>query len=111
MNSIHVDPTVSPTTVRWRRVAYALVGKLKETLLEMQKQEIIVPVTEPTSWVSNITVVEKYDGTLRRYLLRPTKSQYKAIRVPKYVIPKTDGIFVQLTNKKLFTVNDLKSGF
>lgn len=106
---IYTDATVCPSVVRPRRFAYALLDKLKSTLLTMNDQDIIERVSEPTEWVSNITLVEKADGSLR-VCLDPQRLN-KAIKIPKYTIPKPDDILVKLAHKKFFTVLDLKSGF
>lgn len=58
-NKIFIDEKAQPTTARVRRFAYSLVPKIVATLKDMLAQDIIAPVKEPTSWVSNITVVEK----------------------------------------------------
>lgn len=109
LNKLYIDDAVSPKVARPRRFAYALTDRFIQTLKEMQQQDIIARVNEPTPWVSNVTLVEKTDGTLRVCL--DPQSLNRAIRIPKYAIPRTDDILVKLANKKLFTVLDLKSGF
>lgn len=109
LHKIHLKPDATPRVARWRRFAYTLQDKLVKTLREMESQDVIEPVREPTDWVSNITVVEKTDGTLRVCLDPQTLNN--AIQIPKYQIPKTDDILVHLSEMILFTVLDLKSGF
>jgi len=47
-----------------RRVPVAVRDKLKTTLDKMVTANIIVPVTEPTQWISSMVVVPKKNGTL-----------------------------------------------
>lgn len=109
LTKIHVKPDAVPRVARGRRFAYSLQDKLIKTLRMMEADDIIEPVREPTDWVSNITAVEKADGTLRVCL--DPQSLNQAIVIPKFQIPKTDDIVVHLSSMCLFTVLDLKSGF
>lgn len=106
---LYTDPEISPKVARPRRFAYSLNSKLIDTIKKMADQGVIERVTEPTSWVSNLTLVEKPDGSLR--LCLDPQNLNKALLVPKYAIPKTDDYVVRLNGMKLFSVLDLKSGF
>lgn len=75
----------------------------------MQEQGIIVPVTEPTAWVSNLIVVKKPSGALR-LCLDPQRLN-DAIMVPKFEIPRVDDILVHLNGCRNFSVLDLTNGF
>lgn len=106
---LYTNSKISPKVARPRRFAYSLHSKLIETLKVLVEQEVIIRVMEPTDWVSNLTIVEKPDGSLR--LCLDPQNLNKALLIPKYAIPKTDDILVRLTGMLLFSVLDLKSGF
>ena len=49
---LEVDPTIQPVITPARKVPFDLNPLLKDDLDRMTAKEIIVPVTEPTEWVS-----------------------------------------------------------
>ena len=62
---IKIDPNISPVVHAPRRVPFALHDKLKAQLDKLVKQNVIVPIEEPTPWVNSLVTVEKTDGSLR----------------------------------------------
>ena len=58
---IRLSAEVTPVQHAPRRVPMAIRDKLKRTLDEMVTG-IIVPVTEPTQWISSMVVVPKKNG-------------------------------------------------
>lgn len=71
--------------------------------------KILEPVDYPTDWVNNIQIVEKPDGSLR-VCIDPIPLN-ECIRREHYQIPSSEEIFSRLSDKKVFTVLDLKNGF
>ena len=88
-------PTKCPIAVR------PLVDTKLDKLLE---QEVIVPVTEPTDWVSSLAYSWKADGDLRT-CLNPTHLN-KAIRRDHYRTPTLEEITHDLAGSKKFTKVD-----
>ena len=62
-------PTIQPL----RNVPLRLihVDKLKGTLNDLERKDIIAKVEEPVNWVSNLVIVEKANKTLRLCLDPP----------------------------------------
>ncbi|XP_068675472.1 uncharacterized protein [Montipora foliosa] len=60
-------PTIQPQ----RNVPLRLIDKLKGTLNDLERKDIIAKVEEPVSWVSNLVIVEKANKTLRLCLDPP----------------------------------------
>ena len=83
-----------------------LVDKKLDKLLE---QDIIVPVTEPTDWVSSLAYSWKADGDLRT-CLNPTHLN-KAIRQDHYRIPTLEKITHELAGSMKFTKVDGSSSY
>ncbi|XP_063242528.1 uncharacterized protein K02A2.6-like [Bacillus rossius redtenbacheri] len=104
-----VDKSVQPVAKPPRRVPFALRDGLKIKLDELVKLGIIAKVDQPTGWVSNLTVVEKGDKSLR-LCLDPVDLN-KAICREYHMIPSLEELSCQLNNKSIFTVLDLKDGF
>ena len=83
-----------------------LVDKKLDKLLE---QEVIVPVTEPTDWVSSLAYSWKADGDLRT-CLNPTHLN-KAIRRDHYRTPTLEEITHELAGSTKFTKVDGSSSY
>ena len=98
-----------PTQHSPRRVPVALRDNLKGTLDDLVKQQIIIPVTEPTAWINSMVVVPKKNGTLRIYLDPRDLNQY--IQRENYQLPTIEDIEMRLDKAKVFTVLDVRSGF
>lgn len=100
-----MPPVINPP----RRVPFSLMKPLKEKLDELQDNGILIPVTEPTEWVSSLVVVKKPSGKLR-ICIDPTHLN-KAILRQHYPTPCIEEIVTQLGKAKLFSVLDAKDGF
>ena len=83
-----------------------LVDKKLDKLLE---QEVIVPVTEPTDWVSSLAYSWKADSDLRT-CLNPTHLN-KAIRQDHYRTPTLEEITHELAGSTKFTKVDGSSSY
>ena len=83
-----------------------MVDKKLDKLLE---QNIIVPVTEPTDWVSSLAYSWKADGDLRT-CLNPTHLN-KAIRWDHYRTPTLEEITHELAGSTKFTKVDGSSSY
>ena len=106
---IKVDSTVNPVQHAPQRVPVALRDRLKSELDKMVEQEIIHPVTTPTSWVSSLVVVAKPNGKLR--LCLDPKDLNKAIQREHYPLPTIEDVATRLHGAKLFTRLDVRNGF
>ena len=83
-----------------------LVDKKLDKLLE---QEVIVPVTEPTNWVSSLVYSWKADGDLRT-CLNPTHLN-KAFRMDHYRTLTLEDITYKLAGSTKFTKVDGSSSY
>ena len=106
---IKVDSTVNPVQHAPRRVPVALRDRLKSELDKMVEQEIIHPVTTPTSWVSSLVVVAKPNGKL--WLCLDPKDLNKAIQREHYPLPTIEDVATRLHGAKVFTKLDVRNGF
>ena len=107
--NIEVNQEVPSVIQPARRFPYTRLDRLKATLEKMERQEIIAPVDRPTEWVSNLTVVEKKNGTLRVCL--DPKPLNEAIRRERHSIPLPEDVQHKLNGKTVFTILDERSGF
>ena len=84
------------------RVPAALRDRLKNTLDDLVKQQIITPVTEPTPWINSMVVVPKKNGTLRICLDPKDLNHY--VQCEHYQLPTIEDIAMRLDKAKVFTV-------
>ncbi len=105
---LRIDPTIQPVIHGPRRQPQAIIPKIKAKLDEMEREQHITKVIEPTDWVSSLVVVMK--GEKMRLCIDP-KDLNKAIRREQYPIPTTEEVIAGMPGAKIFSVVDAKSGF
>jgi len=88
---------------------YKIINKLKETLEVMCKLKVMEKCKEASEWQSPIIVVEKPNKNIR-VCLDPRELNKNIIR-ETFQIPTLGEIKLDLSNKKIFTLLDLKDGF
>ena len=106
---IHLREDATPVVHPPRKVPVAIKDKLKVELERMENQNIICKVTEPTDWVNSLVTVEKTDGSLRICL--DPKDLNRAIKRPHYPNKTLDDILPELSNAKVFSKLDARSGY
>lgn len=107
--SIELKENVVPCSKPAARIPLALREPLKLELMNLCGKDIIEKCETPSSWVSNIVIVEKPNKKLR-ICINP-KELNMAIKDHYYEIPTFEQIKTNLINKKFFSVFDLKEGF
>ena len=106
---ITLDPEVSPVVHAPRKVPIELKDKLQAELCEMESQDIIAKVTQPTDWVNSLVIREKENGRLR--LCLDPKDLNKAIKREHHPIPTLEEITPKLAGAKLFSKLDARNGY
>ena len=95
---IRLDSNAVPAQHAPRRVPVPLRARLKETLDDLVRQEILAPVEQHTPWISSMVVVPKKDGTLRICL--DPKDLNKAVQREHYLLPTIEDITTRLHGAK-----------
>lgn len=106
---LEVDPEVTPVQMPLRRLPVALRDRVEAELRQMVKDDIIMPVSTPTRWVSALLVVAKQQNGLR-ICIDPTPLN-RALQRSVYYMPTIDDILPKLSNAKVFSTLDAKSAF
>ena len=83
------------------------MDKLKGTLNDLERKDIIAKVEEPVTWVSNLVIVEKANKTLRLYL--DPQDLNKAIEKEDFKPPGFETISSTLNGCKAFSVVDMSN--
>ena len=106
---ITLDPKIPPVVHAPRKVPIELKDKLQAELCEMESQNIIARVTQPTDWVNSLVIREKENGRLR--LCLDPKDLNKAIKREHHPIPTLEEITPKLAGAKLFSKLDARNGY
>ena len=81
---------------------------VKAELQRLVNEAIIVPVDEPTDWVSQMSVAEKKSGI--RICIDP-RPLNEVLKREHYKLPVLEDVLPELTSACKFSVCDLKSGY
>ena len=79
--------------------------RLRATLDDLERRDIITKVEEPVDWVSNLVIVEKANNTLRLCLDPPDLIQ--AMEREDFKPPSCETISNTLDGCKVFSVVDM----
>ena len=106
---MYVDSEVQPKTLPCRHIPISLKDKVKVELDTLAQQGVIVPIEEPTPWVSQMAVVKKPNGKLR-ICINPQPLN-EALQREHYKMPTLDDVLPSLHNAKVFSKLDVKEAF
>ena len=108
---IHIDYDIEPVVQKLRRVCLHQRESIAAELCKMVELDIIekVPDDEPTTWVNNIRVVVKKDGSLR--ITMDTKLANLAILTERYVMPTPDDIRFKLNGMSVLSKMDMNRAY
>ncbi|KAJ8371257.1 hypothetical protein SKAU_G00112850 [Synaphobranchus kaupii] len=103
-----LDPDVTPVQCAPRNVPVALKARVKEELDRHVEVGNIVPVTEPTAWISNMVTVAKPEKI--RICIDP-KPPNRALLRSHYHMPTLEDVLYKLPKARLFTLADARDAF
>ncbi|KAK3091320.1 hypothetical protein FSP39_018897 [Pinctada imbricata] len=107
--SLTIDPECKPKALPCRKIPHALKDKVKVEIDTLVKRGILVPVTKPTKWVSQMAIVHKSNGKLR--ICIDPQALNSALQREHYNLPVFDDILPKLQNAKIFSKLDIKEAF
>lgn len=99
-----VDENKKPVFHPPRKVPVALRDRLKEELDNLVKEKIIRPVTEPTSLMFSLVLVNSHADKLR-ICINP-QNLNKALLRAHYPVPAIEEMATRLSKAKMFSVLD-----
>ena len=109
LQHLNVDPSVPASIAPSRRVPFAIKPKLKAQLERLTDIGVLIPVVEPTDWVSNLVVATKESGVLR--LCLDPQQLNKALKRERYPLPAIDDVLPDLSRAKVFTKINARNGY
>lgn len=104
-----IDASVKPIKQPLRRIPVMLMESIKKKLDEMESQEIIQKVVEPSEWTSPMVPVLKDNGEVR--ICIDMRRPNVAIRRAEYPLPTMDEMLPHFNNARYFTILDIKQAF
>ena len=107
--TLRIDETVPPSALPCRKLPLAIQEETKREIEKLVTRGVLIPVTEPTKWVSQMTVVKKPTGRLRICL--DPQPLNDALMREHYRLPTVDDVLPMLNNAKLFSKTDVRDAF
>ncbi|KAK3774254.1 hypothetical protein RRG08_050759 [Elysia crispata] len=106
---LYTSQDAKPKTLPCRKIPFALTQRVKDELETLVKRGILVPIKEPTPWVSQMAIVEKSNGSLRlRIDPRPLN---EALQREQFKLPTFDDVLPAFNKAYIFTKQDIKEAF
>ena len=107
--TLRIDETVPPKVLPCRKVPLAIRDDVKKELDRLVEKGVLVPVTEPTEWVSQMAVVHKRDGKLR--ICIDPQPLNAALKREHYRLPVLDDVLPELKDAKVFRKLDVREAY
>ncbi len=107
---IQIDSNVTPVVNQLKSQPVALRDRLKQALDEMEMDDVIVKVDQPTEWVNSVVVVEKPDSKKLRICLDP-RPLNEAIQREHYKMPTIEEITTRVAGATVFSKLDANHGY
>ena len=107
--TLRIDETVPPKILPCRKVPLAIRDDVKKELDRLVEKGVLVPVTEPTEWVSQMAVVHKRDGKL--CICIDPQPLNAALKREHYRLPVLDDVLPQLKDAKVFSKLDVREAY
>ncbi|KAL7828552.1 hypothetical protein SRHO_G00321860 [Serrasalmus rhombeus] len=109
-NHIELEKDATPYALSTpRRVPLPLRDKVKEELDRMESMGVISKVSSPTEWCAGMVVVPKPSGNIR--ICVDLTNLNKWVKRECHILPSVDQSLAMLSNSKVFTKLDARSGF
>ena len=107
--TLKVDESVPPKVLPCRKVPLAIQDAVKEELDRLMDKGVLVSVTEPTEWVSQMAVVHKPNGKLR--ICIDPQPLNAALKREHYKLPVLDDVLPKLKDAKVFSKLDVREAY
>ncbi|NAW44950.1 RNA-directed DNA polymerase [Salmonella sp. gx-f4] len=105
--AIDLLPGTAPISIAPYRMVPTELKELKAQLQELTDKGFVRPSFSP--WGAPVLFVRKKDGTMRMCI--DYRQLNKVTIKNKYLLPRIDDLFDQLKGAKVFSKNDLRSGY
>ena len=107
--SLQVDPTIAPKALPCRKIPLAVLDEVQQEVDRLVEKGVLVPVKEPTKWVSQTAIVRKPNGKMR-FCIDPQPLNVALMR-EHYKMPTIDDVLPMLSKARVFSKLDVKDAF
>ncbi|XP_014675268.1 PREDICTED: uncharacterized protein K02A2.6-like [Priapulus caudatus] len=107
--TLTIDKTVPSKVLPCRKIPIAIEEPVKEELNRLVDKGVLVPVTEPSEWVSQMAVVHKSNGKLR--LCIDPQPLNTALKREHYRLSVLDDVLPKLKNARVFSKLDIQEAY
>ena len=107
--TLRIDENVQPKVLTCRKIPLAIEESVKEELDRLVEKGVLVPVTEPTVWVSQMAVVHKPSGKLR--ICIDPQPLNAVLKREHYKLPVFDDVLPKLKDAKVFSKLDVREAY
>ena len=107
--TLRIDGNAQPKVLPCRKIPLAIEESVKEELDRLVEKGVLVPVTEPTVWVSQMAVVHKPSGRLR--ICIDPQLLNAALKREHYKLPVFDDVLPKLKDAKVFSKLDVREAY
>ena len=107
--TLRIDENAQPKVLPCRKIPLAIQDTVKKELDRLVEKDVLVPVTEPTEWVSQMAVVHKPNGKLR--ICIDPQPLNAALKREHYRLPVLDDVLPKLKNAKIFSKLDVREAY
>ncbi|KAL9970099.1 hypothetical protein ACROYT_G022422 [Oculina patagonica] len=107
--TLRIDENAQPKVLPCRKIPLAIENAVKEELDRLVEKDVLVPVTEPTEWVSQMAVVHKPSGKLR--ICIDPQPLNAALKREHYKLPVLDDVLPKLKDAKVFSKLDVREAY
>ena len=103
------EDNVKPVQCPVRRIPHTLKKTVKQELDDLEQKGVLIPVSEPAEWCSQISVQTKKNGSLK--ICIDPQQLNRALLRERYMLPVIDNIFPDLGQAKVFSKLDQQNGY
>ncbi|KAI8733312.1 Retrovirus-related Pol polyprotein [Biomphalaria glabrata] len=107
--SLTINENIAPVVSPCRNIPFAFQKKVEAEIETLVKRKILIPVNEPTDWVSQMAVVQKPNGDLR-ICIEP-RHLNTALKREHFKLPTLEAVMPQFLNAKIFSKLDVKEAY
>ena len=108
-SSLVVNNDIPPRVLPCRRIPIAIKDEVHCEIDKLVDRKILIPIEEPTRWVSQMCVPRKSNGKLRVCI--DPQPLNEALMREHYMLPTLDDVLPKLLNAKVFSKVDVKEAF
>lgn len=107
--TLRINENAQPKVLPRRKIPLAIEDDVKKELNRLIEKGVLVPMTEPTEWVSQMAVVHKPSGKL--CICIDPQPLNEALKHEHYRLPVLDDVLPKLRDAKVFSTLNVREAY